>query len=135
MKILKWSKDGGPESPVDAFFIVEIKSLFSVALLRFNKGGREAFHTHAFNAWTWFLWGDLVEEELLWSFEEPWPRRYFRSIFPKVTPRTKNHRVVANETSWCFTIRGPWSDTWTEDTETHYTVLTHGRRIVERRER
>ena len=130
MKLLKWSKDGGPESPVDAFFIVEIKSLFSVALLRFNKGGREAFHTHAFNAWTWFLWGDLVEEDINGEFHI-----YERNILPKITRRIKNHRVVANETSWCFTIRGPWEKTWTEDTETHHTVLTHGRRIVERRER
>jgi len=130
MKILKWSKDGGPESPVDAFFIVEIKSLFSVALLRFNKGGREAYHTHAFNAWTWFISGDLVEQDINGEFHI-----YERSIVPKITRRTKNHRVIADKTSWCFTVRGPWSDTWTEDTETHHTVLTHGRRIVERRER
>lgn len=130
MKILKWSKDGGPESPVDAFFVVEIKSLFSVALLRFNEGGREAFHTHAFNAWTWFISGDLVEEDINGEFHI-----YERNILPKITRRTKNHRVIANKTSWCITVRGPWSDTWTEDTETHHTVLTHGRRIVERRER
>lgn len=130
MKILKWSKDGGPESPVDAFFVVEIKSLFSVALLRFNEGGREAFHTHAFNAWTWFISGDLVEEDINGEFHI-----YERNILPKITRRTKNHRVIANKTSWCITVRGPWAKTWTEDTETHHTVLTHGRRIVERRER
>ena len=130
MKILKWSKDGGPESPVDAFFIVEIKSLFSVALLRFNKGGREAYHTHAFNAWTWFISGDLVEEDINGEFHI-----YERNILPKITRRIKNHRVIANKTSWCITVRGPWAKTWTEDTETHHTVLTHGRRIVERRER
>ena len=28
MKLLKWSKDGGPESPVDAFFIVESALMF-----------------------------------------------------------------------------------------------------------
>ena len=130
MKILKWSKDGGPESPVDAFFIVEIKSLFSVALLRFNEGGREAFHTHAFNAWTWFISGDLVEEDINGEFHI-----YERNILPKITRRTKNHRVIANKTSWCITVRGPWAKTWTEDTDTHHTVLTHGRRIVEKRER
>lgn len=130
MKILKWSKDGGPESPVDAFFIVEIKSLFSVALLRFNKGGREAFHTHAFNAWTWFISGDLVEEDINGEFHI-----YERNILPKITRRTKNHRVIADRTSWCITVRGTWAKTWTEDTETHHTVLTHGRRILERRER
>lgn len=53
-------KDGGPESPVDAYFLVELKGLFSIALLKFNKGCREAFHSHAFDAWTWFLSGDLV---------------------------------------------------------------------------
>lgn len=130
MKLFKRSKDGGPESPVDAFFIVEIKSLFSVALLRFNKGGREAYHTHAFNAWTWFIGGDLVEEDINGEFHI-----YKRNILPKITRRTKNHRVHANTTSWCFTVRGPWAATWTEDDETHHTVLTHGRRVVERQER
>lgn len=130
MKILKRSKDGGPESPVDAFFVVEIKSLFSIALLRFNKGGREAFHTHAFNAWTWFISGDLVEEDINGEFHI-----YKRNILPKSTRRTKNHRVIADRTSWCLTVRGPWAKTWTEDDETHHTVLTHGRQVVERYKR
>jgi hypothetical protein len=127
VRILSLSKDGGPDSPVDAFFLIEIKSLFSIALLRFNEGGREAFHTHAFNALTWFISGDLEEEDIDDNFY-----LYSRSIFPKYTPRSKNHRVYANSTSWCFTIRGPWKSTWTEDDETHHTVLTHGRKIVEK---
>ena len=130
MKILKRSKDGGPESPVDAFFLFEIKRIGSIALLRFNEGGREAYHTHAFNALTWFISGDLVEQDYNGEFHT-----YKRSIVPKITSRTKNHRVVANKTSWCFTVRGPWTKTWTEDTETHHTVLTYGRRVVERYER
>lgn len=130
MKIFSRSKDGGPDSPVDAFFLVEIKSLFSVALLRFNEGGREAYHTHAFNAWTWFLLGDLVEQD-----HDGTAKTYRRSVLPKRTVRTKNHRVLAHKTSWCFTIRGPWTDRWTEDTETHHTVLSHGRKIVERTKR
>lgn len=130
MKFFKRSKDGGPESPVDALFLVEIKSLFSVALLRFNPGCREAYHTHAFNALTWFISGDMVEQDTDGSF-----RPYSRSFLPKFTPRNKNHRVRAYTTSWCLTVRGPWAKTWTEDTETHHTVLTHGRQIVERHER
>ena len=130
MKLFKQAKDGGPDSPVDAFFIVEIKSLFSIAILRFNEGGREAFHTHAFNALTWFIKGDLVEEDINGEYYV-----YERSILPKLTRRAKNHRVIAFIDSWCFTIRGPWSKTWTEDDETHHTVLTHGRKIVERHKR
>ena len=130
MKILNRSKDGGPESPVDAFFLFEIKSLCTVALLRFNEGGREAHHTHAFHALTWFLCGDLTEEDISGSYHV-----YKRSWLPKITRRSKNHRVLAWTTSWCFTIRGPWASTWTEDTDTHRTVLTHGRKVVERTKR
>lgn len=130
MKILKRSKDGGPDSLVDAFFLVESKRLGSIALLRFNVGGREAFHTHAFNAFTWFLWGELLEQDIDGSF-----RSYTRSVVPKITLRSKNHRVRAYKTSWCFTIRGPWSRTWTEDTDTEHTVLTHGRNVIERCEK
>lgn len=125
MKLLSWAKDGGPESPVDAYFIFEIKSLCSIALLRFNPGAREAYHTHAFNALTWLLSGDMVEQDIDGSF-----RPYRRSLLPKLTLRSKNHRVRARTTSWCLTLRGPWKQTWTEDTETSTVTLTHGRKIV-----
>lgn len=125
MKFFTKAKDGGPESPVDAYFLFEIKSLLTVAILKFNKGSREAFHTHAFHALTWFIKGDLVEEDINGEFHI-----YERGILPKVTRRSKNHRVIALADSWCFTIRGPWSKTWTEDTDEKTTVLTHGRKVV-----
>ncbi len=134
MKFFTWAKDGGPESPVDAFFLFEIKSVCSIAVLRFNPGRREAFHTHAFNAWTWFIGGDLVEEYLTDEGLVEY-NHYERSLLPKVTLRNRNHRVLALDTSWCLTVRGPWADTWTEDTDTHHTVLTHGRKIIKRVER
>ena len=56
MRALSKTKDGGPKSSV------EIKSIGSIALLKFNKGGRKEFHTHAFNALTWFIAGSLKEE-------------------------------------------------------------------------
>lgn len=126
MKFFSRSKDGGPESPVDAFFLFEIKSLCSIAILRFNEGGREAFHTHAFNALTWFISGDMVEQDVNGEFY-----CYERSIVPKITRRSKNHRVRAFKTSWAFTIRGPWKDTWTETIDGEHIVLTHGRKRVE----
>lgn len=116
------TKDGGPESPVDAYFLFEVKWLCSVAVLKFNKGGREAYHTHAFSAWTWFLSGHLYEQ----SFDDTW-HLYRPSILPKVTLKSKNHRVVALEDSWCLTLRGPWGKTWTEDEDGTHTVFTHGR--------
>lgn len=115
-------KDGGPESPVDAYVLFEVKWLCSIMLLKFNKGGREAFHTHAFNALTWFLFGNIVEEDISGG-----KYTYRRSVFPKVTKKNKNHRVFANLDSWCFTVRGPWSKTWSETLDGKEITLTHGR--------
>ena len=38
------AKDGGKDSPVDGYFLIEIKWLFSVVLLKFNKGHRDNCH-------------------------------------------------------------------------------------------
>lgn len=125
MRIFTKAKDGGPNSPVDAYFLIECKKLFSIAILKFNKGAREAYHTHAFDAYTWFICGELLEQDINGSLY-----LYARSLMPKFTPKNKNHRVIADKTSWCLTIRGPWSDTWTEDTDEKTTTLTHGQKIV-----
>jgi len=130
MKILSLAKDGGPNSPVDAFFIFEIKALCSVAILRFNEGSRETFHSHAFNALTWFICGSLQEQDIDGTIYT-----YRRSWFPKLTRRTKNHRVIALKNSICITLRGPWTKTWTEDDDTYHTVLTHHRKIVSKTKR
>tara|TARA_R110000850_G_scaffold46581_2_gene117297 strand:- start:5 stop:406 length:402 start_codon:yes stop_codon:yes gene_type:complete len=127
MLFLTKRKDGGSDSPVDAYFLIEIKSLFSVAILKFNKGGREAFHTHAFNAYTWFLKGDLEEEDVLGS-----KYQYKRSLLPKYTTIEKNHRVLAKEDSYCLTVRGSWVNIWTEyrkDDNTS-TLFTLGRKVL-----
>tara|TARA_R110000744_G_scaffold237751_1_gene355171 strand:- start:215 stop:622 length:408 start_codon:yes stop_codon:yes gene_type:complete len=113
--IFKKTKDGGPLSPVDAFFLCEFKNYFSIALLRFNEGGRESFHSHAFNAYTWFLWGDLEEQVLDYSTKTGYRvKPYKRRLEPKVTSRDRLHRVKASKPSWCFTVRGPWVKEWKE---------------------
>ncbi len=123
-------KDGGPDSPVDAYFLFESKKFGSIALLRFNKGMRQQYHSHAFNAYTWFISGLIIEEELTDSNHIH--RIYDWSILPKITPKTLIHRVAALRDSWCFTIRGPWDSTWFEvDPKTQTTTtFTHGRKIV-----
>lgn len=129
MRLFQKTKDGGPESPVDAFFLFESKRLGSVALLRFNKGGREAYHTHAFHALTWFFSGDLTEENY-----DGTERIYRRSLIPKFTSRTKNHRVRADSTSWCFTVRGPWNKTWTEHKDDRLTMFGWGRKVLSQKQ-
>jgi len=127
MRILNKAKDGGKDSPVDAYFLIEIKSLFSIALLKFNRGGRQNYHTHAFHALTWFLSGDIVEVDV-----NGISYQYRRGIIPKLTKRNKNHRVWARRDSWCLTLRGRWQENWTEynaDEDTTYILTTH-RKLV-----
>jgi hypothetical protein len=128
MKILAKVKDGGPESKVTAYFLIEWKGLFSIALLRFDLGSREAFHTHAFNCVSWVLSGFLSEHLMNGSH-----RWYRRSLLPVVTRRDTFHQVYGwARRSWVLTFRGPWSNTWTEylPREGRSATLTHGRQEV-----
>lgn len=125
MKILSKAPDGGKESGVSAYYLFESKRFGSVALLRFNKGSREAFHSHAFNALTWWLHGSVTEEHLTGE-----TKRWYPSFKPKFTGVNCFHKIIADETTWAFTIRGPWKKTWQESRNGEKITLTHGRKVV-----
>ncbi len=127
MKFFSVAKDGGPESHVWGFFICEIKWLFSVVVLCFEDGSRDAYHSHAFNAISWLLRGRLLEilkdknEETL----------YNPSIFPILTYRSTFHKVISGGRSWVLSFRGPWSKTWNETVGGEDITLTDGRVLLE----
>lgn len=131
MKLFHKSKDGGKDSNVTGYWLIEAKSLFSIVLLRFDKGSREAFHNHAFNAVSWVLKGGLVE-----FVKEPYifMSTFNPSLKPIYTSRDRMHQVrgVADAT-WVLSFRGPWSRTWKEwlPAEDKEVTLTNGRKIVE----
>lgn len=119
MKLFWKGKDGGPESKVTGYWLIEAKNLFSIALLKFEDGSREAYHSHAFNAISWLLKGQLYEEEIFAFHTDGTPyinnaSTYHPSIFPIVTPRDCFHRVTSKGTSWALTFRGPWAKQWRE---------------------
>ena len=128
MKFFKRGKDGGPDSTVTGYWLVEIKGLFSIVLLKFEGDSREVYHTHAFNSISWLLKG------LLWEFVyEDSCVMYRPSIKPIITTRARKHMVDSlTDVSWVLSFRGPWADRWLEfDPEKReYTVLTDGRKRV-----
>lgn len=135
MKLLKHMKDGGPESKVDGYWLVEIKSLFSIVLLHFSPGSRDAFHSHAFNAISWLIRGKLNEHTTLQTsifHVVEAVTIYIPSIVPIVTPKSMFHRVVSVGDSWVISFRGPWSKTWKEyiPATGENITLTHGRQVV-----
>ena len=132
MKILFKSKDGGLESNVTGYWLVESKKLFSIVLLCFDRGSREAYHNHAFNAISWVLSGRL-NERIKYS------KGYMDvcltpSILPVFTSRERMHKVSGlDRKTWVLSFRGPWLDTWKEffvSTNKEVT-LTHGRKVLQ----
>lgn len=127
MKILKRMKDGGPESKVWGYWVIEWKPVFSIVLLQFLNGSREAYHSHAFNAWSWVLRGRLIEKDVSSSYN----RMYSPSLKPIFTPREMCHKVTSQGTTWVISLRGPWADTWLEYIPGHgFLTLTHGRQEI-----
>ena len=124
MKFLSTSKDGGPLSKVFGYWLVELKALFTIAVLRFDEGSREAFHSHAFDCWSWVLSGQLEEH-----LEDGTVNVYKASWRPVRTLRTTVHKVYGRAPrTWVLTFRGPWAQTWQEVQEDGTLVtLTHGR--------
>lgn len=128
MRFFSKAPDGGKGSGVTGYFLVEIKSLFSIVLLHFEKGTREAFHEHAFNAVTIWLKGWVIE----WFPPDPVHGYSHRCWVPgdiKYTPRECFHKIEALEPSWALSFRGPWVNTWREWKRGVFTTLTHGRKV------
>lgn len=123
--MLSKRKDGGDESSVTGYFLIAIKPLFSIVLLRFDGASREAFHTHAFNCISWVVSGELKEEMRDGRIYE-----HKSSLFPFLTTRKDFHKVSSvTDRSWVLSIRGPWARTWMEHLplEDRDRTLTHGR--------
>lgn len=118
--------DGGKDSGVTGYFLIEWKVLFSVAILHFNKGGREAYHNHAFNAVSFFIKGNATESK----YNEQRVNNFKFSLKPKYTPRDNFHRYEAHTDTYCLTFRGPWLDYWYEIKQNKKIIMTHGRKIL-----
>lgn len=129
MRFFFKGKDGGEDSKVYGYWLVESKRFGSIVLLNFKEGSREVFHTHAFNSISWVLYGKLKEEFLGY----PPPLLYKASFSPILTLRSTMHRVrgLAKNT-WVLSFRGGWIDKWLEylPLENKTITLTNGRKQI-----
>lgn len=125
MRLFSKSHDGGKDSGVTGYFLIEIKPLFSIVLLKFNKGTRDAFHNHAFNALTIWLKGSVLEHMIDGTINK------WQAGNIKYTPRNNFHKVEALTNTWALTFRGPWLNRWNESRDNKLTTLTHGRIVVD----
>lgn len=135
MRFFYKGKDGGNESNVTGYWLIEWKAGFSIVLLCFAKGSREAYHNHAFNALSWVLRGQLWEQFLVDDdgVQMAFNNDLFPSWIPVYTSRERMHKVygIADKT-WVISFRGPWADKWKEffSQTKEFVTLTHGRKVV-----
>lgn len=127
MRVFYKGKDGGYESTVWGYWLVEFKRLFSIVLLKFENGTREAYHTHAFNCISWVLSGKLEENHYSGKVQVHTP-----SLLPVITTRDTFHKVVSTGNTWVISFRGPWLKTWNEylPSDNKLIKLTDGRKEV-----
>lgn len=127
MKIFSKAKDGGPDSHVTGYWLCEFKKLFSIVLLRFDDGSRDAYHTHAFNSVNLVLSGVLFER-----FRDGSESRVHLWRDLVYTRRETFHKVVSLGTTWVLSFRGPWSRTWLEyiPSAGAEITLTDGRKAI-----
>lgn len=128
VKLFKRGYDGGPDSGVTGYWLIEWKRAFSIVLLHFSPGSREAYHSHAFNAITLWFKGTVREEDV---FAKLFPGSEPKTWKPgqiKLTGRSKFHRVIAGDKgAWALSIRGPWQKNWQEYKNDRLINLTSGR--------
>lgn len=123
--MMQKAPDGGATSGVTGYFVIECKSLFSIVLLRFDNGTREAYHAHAFNAVTLWLRGWVIEHLFTSA-----TGRVYRPGSWKYTKRATIHRVESVGVSWALSFRGPWVDSWDEIRNGVRVHLAHGRKVI-----
>lgn len=121
-RIFYYGKDGGYESTVWGYWLCEFKKLFSIVLLRFENGTREAYHNHAFGCISWLLTGELIEHHKDGQLEVHRP-----SLWPIVTKRSTYHKVYSVGRTWVVSFRGSWRDNWQESVDGRDHTLTNGR--------
>lgn len=137
MKLLRKAKDGGPNSTVTGYWLIEWKRFFSIVLLRFSDGSRDEFHDHAFHSLNWILsgktWEMILDRVGLDGSTSGHTIERGPGFKPVFTARRRMHRVVSDGTTWVLSIRGPWSRTWQEfDPNTgKFSTMTHGRKIID----
>lgn len=127
-RILCKKPDGGKDSGVTGYFLIEWKPFFSIGILQFKIGSREAYHSHAFNAITWWLKGYVIEEVLV-NVDQGYYKTFHAGQI-KFTPRNHVHKINAMQDTYAFTIRGPWVDHWYEFKNGKIITLTHRRKEI-----
>ncbi len=118
---------------VSQFVLFEFKYLFSIIFFYFHKsdGEQDRYHTHAFNAISFKLFG-TYDEYILDNEKTGEYHVENRKDIIKYFPRDRYHKI--GKSTGCLTLlfSGPWNKEWKEYCETNkkITYYTFSRKVL-----
>ena len=113
----KYNKFDFGDQPVSQFVIFEWKHLFSIIIFYFHKsnGSQDRFHTHAFNAISFKIFGEYTEYMLLSESSGDYTTRR-RTQFFRYFPRNSYHKIGNSNGCCTLLLSGRWKKEWKEYT-------------------
>jgi hypothetical protein len=113
--ILKYNRFEFGDQVVSQFVFFECKFLFSIILFYFHRcdSSQDRFHTHAFNAISFKLFGKY-EEFLLDNENTGEYHTETRSQFIKYFPRNSYHKIGKSNGCCTILLSGKWKRGWKE---------------------
>ena len=115
ISILRYNRFCFGNQIVSQFVIFECKWLFSIILFYFHKSDstQDRFHTHAFNAISFKIFGEYTEYILLDEKTEKFKIERRKTFF-KFFPRDSYHMI--GNSNGCLTLlfSGRWKSSWKE---------------------
>jgi len=115
ISLLKYNKFKFGNQIVSQFVIFECKYLFSIIIFYFHKsdGHQDRFHTHAFNAISFKLFGQYDEHVLIDENTGKYDIRRRKQII-QYFPRNSYHRIAKSNGCCTILLSGKWNKTWKE---------------------
>ena len=115
ISFLQYNKFTFGDQIVSQFVIFECKWLFSIIFFYFHKseGSQDRYHTHAFNALSFKLFGEYNEYVLLSEDTGEFEIRRRDKIF-QYFPRDSYHKIGNSTGCMTMLISGPWKRDWKE---------------------
>lgn len=112
---LKYNVFNFGKQKVSQFVIFECKYLFSIIIFYFHKseGEQDRFHTHAFNAISFKIFGSYTEYILEDEGTGEFSKRK-RDRFIVFFPRDSYHKIGNSTGCATLLLSGPWKKEWKE---------------------
>jgi hypothetical protein len=112
---LRYNKFTFGNQVVSQFVVFECKWLFSIIFFYFHKSdsSQDRYHTHAFNALSFKLWGEYTEYILL-SEETGAFKVNRRTNIIQYFQRDSYHKIGNSNGCCTMLLSGPWKREWKE---------------------